>query len=157
MIKKYIIQQGELVDDFDNSEDELTDDSENESDEELNQSKKKISSEAKFARRFTQYYDLMGCYFPVLLRLRELAKLSAIAMLLKNTYHALEEAKEQVTVTRTEVQDMLENIRRQIDYPVCTETKVSVILFSNKHAKLRNLYPNLMEDMSSLTSIQIFP
>lgn len=116
------------MDDFDDSEDELTDDSDDESDEGLNQTEKKISAEAKFARRFTQYYDLMGCYFPVLLRLRELAKLSAICMILKNTYQTLEDAKKQVTVTQTEVQKILENIRRQITYPICTESKVRIVL-----------------------------
>lgn len=43
-------EQGELVDDFDDSEDELTDDSEDESEKELNPSKKKISAEARFVR-----------------------------------------------------------------------------------------------------------
>lgn len=122
-------QQGELVDDFDDSEDELTDDSDDESDKELNPPKKKISAEARFTRRLTQYYDLIGCYFPVLLRLRELAKLSAISAILRNTYDALEESKKEVTVPRNDIESMLESVRRQITYPICTESKVSIIQF----------------------------
>lgn len=119
-------QQGELVDDFDDSEDELSDDSENGSDEELIPPRKKISPEARFTRRLSQFYDLIGCYFPVLLRLRELAKLSAISMILKNTYHSLEASKKQTTVSRNEVRCSLESIRSQITYPICTESKVSI-------------------------------
>lgn len=121
------IEQGELVDDFDESEDELTDDSD--TDTELSPPAKKISAEARFTRRLTQYYDLIGCYFPVLLRLRELAKLSAVYAILKNTYNALEESKKQLTPmdSHNDVQNMLENIKSQITYPICTESKVSII------------------------------
>lgn len=132
-------QQGELVDDSDTSEDELTDESDDESDIEPNSSKKKISTEARFTRRLTQYYDLIGCYFPVLLRLRELAKLSVISMILKNTHHALEETKNKFVVPRNDVQNILEHYRRQIIYPVCTESRVSIIItILNRKMVLRN-------------------
>lgn len=124
------------MDDSDDSEDELTDDSDDESEKELSSPKKKISAEARFTRRLTQYYDLIGCYFPVLLRLRELAKLSTIYMILKNTYDTLEESKKQLTPrdSHNDVQSMLENTRRQITYPICTDAKVSIIpiLYQNK-------------------------
>lgn len=126
MFNGFYSQQGELVDDFDDSEDELTDDSEDESDKEINRSKKKISAAARFARRLTQYYDLIGSIFPVLLRLRELAKLSAISTILKNIYIKLEESKTEVTVPRNDVNRMLDDIRSQITYPICTESKVSI-------------------------------
>lgn len=115
------------MDDFDDSEGELSDDSDDGSDEELSPPRKKISPEARFTRRLSQFYDLIGCYFPVLLRLRELAKLSAISMILKHTYDALEESKKQVTVPpKNEVRCLLESIRSQITYPICTESKVSI-------------------------------
>lgn len=114
-------------DDFDDSEDELSDDGDDDSDAELSPPKKKISAETRFTRRFTQYYDLIGCYFPVLLRLRELAKLSAISMLLKRTYRALEELKKQVSAPRNDIQNMLDDIGRQLT--PCTESKVSVLQF----------------------------
>lgn len=129
------------MDDFDDSEDELTDDSEDESDNELSTPKNKISSEARFTRRLTQYYDLIGCYFPVLLRLRELAKLSAISMILKNTHHTLEEEKKKTTVARKDIENMLENIRHQITYPICTENKVSlIVLILNRYTQICNFF-----------------
>lgn len=132
------------MDDLDDSEDEISDDdSEDETDKELSSSKKKISSEAQFTRRLTQYYDLIGCYFPVLLRLRELAKLSAISIILKNTYNALEEGKKNVIVPRNDSRNMLENIRRQINYPICTESKVNIIpILNRKTIKLIFSDPN---------------
>lgn len=150
VIEKFLhFQQGEFVDDFDDSEDELTDDSADESDEEIesddepNEPSKKISDEARFARRLTQFYDLIGCHFPVLLRLRELAKLSAISMILKSNYNTLEEAKKQLTVTQSEVEDILGNIRRQITFPICTESKVRPLFhISNIFCKLKPFDPN---------------
>lgn len=103
--------------------------------------KKKISAEAQFTRRLTQYYDLIGCYFPVLLRLRELVKLSAISMILKNTYRALEEMKKNVAVPRNDIQNMLESIRRQITYPIYTESKVMTITKILSHRDLS--YPHI--------------
>lgn len=129
------------MDDFDDSEDELTDDSEDESGQgKMSQSKQKISPEARFVRRLTQYYDLIGCYFPVLLRLRELAKLSAISMILKNTYNHLEETKKQLTVPRDGINSMLENIKRQITYPICTASMVSIVSNSSRNTMQFSYY-----------------
>lgn len=117
-----------MVDDSDDSEDDLTDDSgeeEDECDEEI-PPRQKISAEAQFARRLTQYYDLIGCHFPVLLRIRELAKLNAISKMLQGTYHMLEEKKRELTISRDKIHDLLVSIRREITYPVCTEDRVSI-------------------------------
>lgn len=136
------------MDDSDDSEGDLTDeDSEYETDAESNESegdltggdsedesnnepilpKKKISAEARFARRFTEYYDLIGCYFPVLLRLRELAKLNAISEILRDIYRSSEEKKQKLIPLRDAVRKMLEDVRREITYPICTESKVRAI------------------------------
>lgn len=125
------------MDDSDDSEDDLTDDDgddeaefhqqrQQDSDNESNSSKKKISPEARFTRRFTQFYDLLGCYFPVLLRLRELVKLNAISRILKQVHRGLEKQKRELTPPRGTVREILVDIRHKITYPICTESKVSV-------------------------------
>lgn len=114
------------MDDLDDSEDDLTDDdSEEESENESSSPRKKISAEARFARRFTQFYDLIGCHFPVLLRLRELAKLNAILAILKSIYQSLKEKKQQLTPPRDTVRKVLEDVKREITYPICTQSNVS--------------------------------
>lgn len=120
----YTQQQGKLVDDSDDSEDDLSDDDSN---EDTDSHRKKISAEARFTRRFTQYYDLIGCHFPVLLRLRELAKLNAISAILRSIYNSLEEKKSQLTPPRDAVQNILEDLRRAVTYPICTASKVRVV------------------------------
>lgn len=116
-----------MVDDSDDSEDDLTDeDSEDEGKAESDSPRKKISPEARFARRFTQYYDLIGCHFPVLLRLRELAKLNVISTILRSFYDRLEEEKSKLPQFCAAVRKMLNGLRRRITFPICTPSKVSV-------------------------------
>lgn len=118
------------MDDSDDSEDDLDDDdSDEEADNASDSPKKKISAEARFTRRLTQYYDLIGCHFPVLLRLRELAKLNAISTILKGVYRSLEEKKETLTPPIDAVEKVLKDLKRQITYPICTESKVSKSIF----------------------------
>ncbi len=44
------------------------------------------SAEAQFARIFTKYYDEIGKYFPELLRLKELYKLSILSRIIQAKY-----------------------------------------------------------------------
>ena len=110
-------QNGQFIDDFD-SEDEFENISESESIDEADDSdsnsqvqseyksgdsdfdsnnrcrtNEKLSPEKRFAMNFTKYYDEIGFYFPILLRLRELLKLSAISIFINNI---LNQEKQQI-------------------------------------------------------------
>ena len=82
VVKKHLLKynsDGVLVDDEDDEDTENEDDSDedrdNEEDYHENENKKrkkKISPEKQFAKDFSENYEEIGKYFPVLLRLREL-------------------------------------------------------------------------------------
>lgn len=147
--------EDELVDDSDDSEAYRTDEgSEGETDNDLEDEsnnepvlpKKKISAEARFTRRFTEYYDVIGVHFPVLLRLRELAKLSAISQILRDISRSSGEKKQRLILLRDSVRKKLTDLERVITYPICTESKVKsllILLHSNK--LFSHLYCNFSE------------
>lgn len=147
--------EDELVDDSDDREDDFTDEgSEGESDNDLEDEsnnepvlpKKKISAEARFTRRFTEYYDLIGVHFPVLLRLRELAKLSAISKILRDISRSSEVEKQLLIRLRDSVRKTLTDLGRVITYPICTESKVKALLIFLQSNKLfSHLYCNFSE------------
>ncbi|CAF3323390.1 unnamed protein product [Rotaria sp. Silwood2] len=89
-----------------NSEGKLVDD-ENESEEEQR------SAESLFAKAFTDHYDEIGFYFPELLRLKELLKLSALYVFAQAQYRQLSK-----TVDYNPIMTHLTGVQNTLsDYP----------------------------------------
>jgi hypothetical protein len=82
-------EQGNLIDD----EDENTDEE---------------SAEAQFARTFTKYYDEIGIYFPELLRLKELLKLTFLSRIIQGRYESQREF-----VSRFEADTIIDQFLRE--------------------------------------------
>jgi hypothetical protein len=100
-----------LIRDFDGK---LIDDEEaNESEEE------KRSAESQFAKAFTDHYNEIGSYFPELLRLKELFKLSALYVFACSRYKYLKEP-----INPYPIKTNLAKMRRKIEYPRATTTPV---------------------------------
>ena len=97
-----------------NIEGKLVDDEEaNESEEE------KRSAESQFAKAFTDHYDEIGSYFPELLRLKELLKLSALYLFTRSRYQQLKEP-----VNSNRIETSLAEWKRTIMYPRATTAQV---------------------------------
>eukprot|EP01080_Neovahlkampfia_damariscottae_P010675 gene10675-3296_t len=79
------------------------------------------SPEALFAKNFTENYDEIGKYFPELLRLKELAKISAVYVFLRSEHDMLE-AK--IKATQTTVQEYFDKLRKDGTYPLNTYSRV---------------------------------
>jgi hypothetical protein len=108
-IKKHLLrydESGKLIDD----------DNDVESDD---------SAEAEFAKQFTDSYDKIGSYFPELLRLKELRKLSGALTILRNVYFNAKETVENFTFDISTIEKDLASLSSQIgEYPTYTESNV---------------------------------
>lgn len=112
-------EQGKLVDEVD--EEDSNDDGEDLDDELLRRNsvdEMRISPEQLFADKFTEHYDEIGEYFPVLLRLKELLKMSAITTILRHRYSIIEGSKMTDKNEYERVDSLLKDIRNDIGYPV---------------------------------------
>ncbi|CAF1444082.1 unnamed protein product [Adineta steineri] len=102
----------------------IDDDESNDTDE------AKRSAESEFAKAFTEDYDEIGSYFPELLRLKELLKLSALYAI---TRHRLAQLSEKMSPTPLITQ--LNDWRQKIEYPVNTvaslEKEYNAVLLKN--------------------------
>ncbi|CAF3797437.1 unnamed protein product [Rotaria sp. Silwood1] len=79
------------------------------------------SAEAEFARIFTKYYDEIGQYFPELLRLKELLKLSVLSRIIQARYESQCNFIAQIE-NDTTLRDLLTEIKRKIGgYPTGLE------------------------------------
>ncbi|CAG0887913.1 unnamed protein product [Darwinula stevensoni] len=96
---------GELVDDCDNDDDIDAE----------------MTPEKEFAADFSHFYDEIGGHFPVLLRLRELHKLGAVYMILKNFADNMEESKKSVVIDTEPIKRLLREMKSQIEYPMNTD------------------------------------
>jgi hypothetical protein len=95
-------EQGNLIDDKNDAEDDQ-------------------SAEAQFAQTFTKYYDEIGQYFPELLRLKELLKLSVIARIIRARYESQCDLASRIEKD-TALETFLKEIKRQIGrYPTGSE------------------------------------
>jgi hypothetical protein len=89
-------------------------------DEEANENEEeKRSAESQFAKAFTDHYNEIGSYFPELLRLKELLKLSALYVFARSRYEHLKEP-----VNHYWIKTNLAETRRKIEYPQATTTQV---------------------------------
>ncbi|CAF1270394.1 unnamed protein product [Rotaria sordida] len=89
-------------------------------DEEANESEEeKCSAESQFAKAFTDHYDETGSYFPELLRLKELLKLSALYIFARSRYEHLK-----APVNPYPIQCHLAELRTKIDYPQTTDEQI---------------------------------
>ena len=105
-VRKHLLirdSEGRLVDD----------EAENESEEE------KHSAESQFAEIFTKYYDEIGAYFPELLRLKELLKLSALYIFAQSHYERLTKP-----VDYNSIITHLTTKSIQLEYPKATNASV---------------------------------
>lgn len=100
--------EGKLIDDDDDDDDENKDIRD-----------EKRSPESEFAKAFTENYDEIGSYFPELLRLKELLKLSALYAIAR---HRLAQLSEKMSPTPLITQ--LNDWRQQIKYPVNTDASL---------------------------------
>lgn len=108
---------GELVDDSED-EDDVNSSDDDDYEDFVKLRKKRITAETQFANDFTEVYDDVGRYFPVLLRLRELLKLLAVHGILNSHYESLETAKENLRSTLTErFGKMFTELRPKVPYP----------------------------------------
>ena len=130
-----------------NSDGELVDDSEEEDDSDEDQEdvgnnkkpakpkKKRITAETEFANDFTECYNEVGRYFPILLRLRELMKLLSVYRILSNIFDSLETAKKELNVTlTTRYKKMFGEVRKQISYP------------QNNSSNVNSFYQSMLRD-----------
>lgn len=123
--------EGELVDDSEDEEE--IDDSEDEEVSNIDKKmpkpkKKRITAETEFANAFTECYDEVGYYFPILLRLRELLKLSTAYAILSGINDSFEEAKDSLTGKLTQrFTENLIQMREKITYPQNTSSNVNQI------------------------------
>lgn len=82
----------------------------------------KKSPEAKFAKLMTKNYRALGKYYPELARLEELVKLQALSNIVQSIHQNMQKASAEFTVSEKVIEKRLENIRKQIDYPLsCNE------------------------------------
>jgi hypothetical protein len=125
VVKKHLMKynsDGVLVDDEDTEHEEEHD--ENGDDKKRT---KKISPEKQFAKDFTENYEEIGKYFPVLLRLRELLKLGAVSTILRLICRNKKDAIKKLQTDKKPIQDVLRKLRREVKYPVNTNSKVNEI------------------------------
>ncbi|CAF3413552.1 unnamed protein product [Rotaria sp. Silwood2] len=107
-VKQHLLKyddEGNLIDDnrFNNCEDQ--------------------SSEANFAKSFTDNYNEIGAYFPELLRLKELVKLGALVDFIRQFYKSLQKnIAEDIDVRN--ICDSLSKQRSEIEYPLDTSDNV---------------------------------
>jgi uncharacterized membrane protein YgcG len=133
IVKKHLMKydsDGNLVDDEDSEggdEDEVEVEDEAYSLNKSDKEKKKMSPEKKFAKNFSRFYEEIGLYYPVFLRLRELLKLGAISLILKSIYMSLKSSIENVVVETEPIRRVLRELRGQIEYPLNTNSKVNEI------------------------------
>lgn len=97
------------------------------------------SAENQFARAFTKHYDEIGKYFPILLRLKELAKIAAIRKHLGGILHNGRASIDAFTL-RDETSDIFKNTKLCVEktitgfrdqewdppHPIYTEQRVAV-------------------------------
>ncbi|CAF3873318.1 unnamed protein product [Rotaria sp. Silwood1] len=110
------------------------------------------SAEAEFARIFTKYYDEIGQYFPELLRLKELLKLSVLSRIIQARYESQCNFIAQIE-NDTTLRDLLTEIKRKIGrYPTGYEktdeeilNSLSNSLYKNYFCKKSNLKPYLLD------------
>ncbi len=110
------------------------------------------SAEAQFARIFTKYYDTIGEYFPELLRLKELLKLSVLSRIIKARYECQCEF-----VSRIEndpaIDTYLQEIKQKVDYYLTASDQVDEklvntilkILSTQFFCKKSNLKPYIID------------
>ncbi|CAF3435002.1 unnamed protein product, partial [Rotaria sp. Silwood2] len=105
-VRKHLLRrnhEGQLVDD--ENEDEY----------------EKSSPESMFAKAFTDHYDEIGNYFPELLRLKELLKLSALCKFARAHYQKLSEAPHE------SIRDFIRFTRSQLhEYPHANDFSVEM-------------------------------
>ena len=120
---------GELVDDSE-EEDESDGDEEDVGNKKkpVKPKKKRITAETEFANDFTECYDEVGYYFPILLRLRELMKLLSVYQILRNIFDGLETAKKELRATlTTRYRKVFREMRKKIPYPRNNSSNVNTI------------------------------
>ncbi|CAF5217695.1 unnamed protein product, partial [Rotaria magnacalcarata] len=126
-------EKGNLIDDKDD----------NENDE---------SAEAEFARVFTKYYDEIGEYFPELLRLKELLKLSVLSRIIQSRYESQCDLAAQIE-NDTTFETYLTEVKNKIgNYPTGsveadekTLNAISNNICKNFFCKKSNLKPYLFD------------
>lgn len=116
---------GELVDD---SEEDESDGDEEDVGNKKKPKKKRITAETEFANDFTECYDEVGNYFPILLRLRELMKLQSVFRILNNIFDSLETAKKELRMNlTTRYKEIFGDMRKKIPYPQNNSSNVNRI------------------------------
>ena len=80
--------------------------------------------EAKFAKEFTKYYDDIGYYFPELLRLKELLKLSALYTIIQSQHTNYKNAQNNIKIDSSIIRKSLIDMRKEFTYPIYTNDKV---------------------------------
>lgn len=84
-----------------------------------------LTAEAQFAIDMTANYEEIGQYFPELLRLEQLIKISFVYRLIRAQINGIDEKVNSTTSIATKVSKQLEGIRAQISqYPINTPTAV---------------------------------
>ncbi|CAF3849068.1 unnamed protein product [Rotaria sp. Silwood1] len=113
-VKKQLMQydeQGNLIDDLSKTDEDH-------------------SPEGEFAQAFTCYYDEIGSYFPELLRLKELLKLGVLLLFIRSTFHNIQKYINNITIDVDPIDDYLQRLRNQINYPRATSYEVDHIVNS---------------------------
>jgi hypothetical protein len=95
-------QTGELVDD----------DDANDSD----------SAEGVFATELTRNYDQLSLFFPILGRLKELYKISAMFFIIQNFYIQIQNQMKNLKINKNEISKNLLQFRKSFKYPLYTVT-----------------------------------
>jgi hypothetical protein len=121
-------------DENDEDEEDEDEDKEEEEEEEKERSgyegdkeKKKICPEKMFVKNFSRFYEEIGDYFPVFLRLRELLKLGTILLILREIYKNIESVKKNIVIDTEPIRSVLRELRTTIEYPLNTNSKVNEI------------------------------
>lgn len=90
------------------------------------------SVEAKFATEFSERYDEFGKFFPELLRLKELAKISMACACLQGVYEMIEKQKNDLERNplkfKEKVTSILQKAKKEIQLPIISQSAVDQIV-----------------------------
>lgn len=86
------------------------------------------STEAKFAKLLTDEYVALGKYFPELAKLRELAKIQTMSLFAQSIYRSAIQNSEKLSVSRTNIEQSLNELFKGVRYPQNTSTNVNSLV-----------------------------